>query len=54
MEEEKRRIEGQINRLLNDFNEKYKVEVFQVDVDYCRYLTSGPEFKRVSVKLKIR
>lgn len=55
MEEEKKRVEEQINRLLNDFNEKYKTEVSKIDIDYWRYQSaSGSEFKSASVKLEIR
>lgn len=55
MEEEKKRIEEQINQLLNDFNEKYKVEVCHIKVDYWRWqLMSGAgESKRASVELDI-
>lgn len=56
MEEEKKRIEEQINQLLNDFNEKYKVEICQIKVDYWRWqlMSGGGESKSASVELEIR
>ena len=55
MEEEKKRIEEYINQLLNDFNEKYKVEVCRIKVDYWRWqmMSGGDENKSASVELDI-
>lgn len=56
MEEDKKKIEEQINSLLNKFNEKHKVEVGTIDVGYYRFGLIGEENKHkyANVKLRIR
>lgn len=56
MEEDKKKIEERTNSLLDEFNEKHKVEVGAIDVDYYRFGLIGEENKHkyANVKLRIR
>lgn len=37
MEEEKKKIEEQISKLINEFNERYRVEVCSIGLKYWRW-----------------
>lgn len=54
MEEDRKKAEDQIARIVNEFNQRHNVEVNAVGLDYWRYesLSGGFTCKYASVKLK--